>query len=257
VEVLLKIVACIKQVPDTAANVIVEDGKVDWSDAQLIINPWDEYAVEAALQIKEANGGTVTAVTIGSESARDALKHALAMGCDDALLINQTASLDTQGIAHILAAVINKIGEVELIFFGRETTDGNSGLVGAQTARLLGAASLSLAAAIKLEGNVIHAERVIEEGRQNVAAKLPAVVSITKDFGEARYPSFMGIRKASRAVIPVWQLTELGLEPSAPIISTLEVFNPPTRQTTCEMINGAPEEIANKLADLILAEKIL
>jgi electron transfer flavoprotein beta subunit len=253
----LKIIVCIKLVPDTAASVTVENGKVSWGDAQLIINPWDEYAVEAALQMKEATGGSVTAISIGSEGANEALKHALAMGCDEALLINETTDLDTQGIARILAAAVAKLEGAGLVFFGRETTDGNSGLVAAQTARLLGVTSLSLVAKIKFEDDLIHVERVIEEGRQILAAKPPAVVSITKDFGEPRYPSFMGIRKASRAVIPVWQLADLGLKPSAPIISTVEVFNPPTRQTTCEMITGSPEEIANTLANLILAEKIL
>jgi electron transfer flavoprotein beta subunit len=256
-EVHLKIIVCIKQVPDTAARVIVENEKVNWGDAQLIINPWDEYAVEAALQMKEASGGTVTAISIGAESVNEALKHALAMGCDDALRINETSTLDTQGIARILAAVVAKIGAADLVFFGRESTDGNSGVVAAQTARLLKIASLSHVAAIKSEGVSIRVERVIEEGRQIVSAKLPVVVSIAKDFGEPRYPSFMGIRKASRAVIPEWRLSELGLDAPKPLIDTLEFLDPPVRNTNCDMISGSPEEIASKLVDLILAEKVL
>ncbi len=83
----MKIVVCIKQVPDSTAKVVVEQGRVSWGDAPLIMNPWDEYAVEAALQQKEALGGTITAVTIGDESSKEALKRALAMGADDAILI--------------------------------------------------------------------------------------------------------------------------------------------------------------------------
>ena len=103
----MKIVVCVKQVPDTAAKVAVDNGKVGWGDAPLVINPWDEYAVEAALQMKESQGGTVTAVTIGGPSTADALKHALAMGCDDAILINDPALevLDTQSAARVLAAL--------------------------------------------------------------------------------------------------------------------------------------------------------
>jgi electron transfer flavoprotein beta subunit len=255
----LKIVACVKQVPDTAAKVAVENGKVTWGDAPLVINPWDEYAVEAALRMKEAQGGTVTALTIGSETAADALKHALAMGCDDAILINDPAlsNVDTQGVARVLAAAIKKIGAVDLVFFGREGVDGNSGLVASQTGRLLGFASLTFASVIKFEGGSLQVERATEEGRQIVTSKPPAVLSIVKDYGEPRYPSFMGIRKASKATIPTWTLAELGITAPVPVVSTVEILNPPAREVNCEIISGTPEEIADKLADKILAEKVL
>jgi len=256
----LKIVACIKQVPDSAAKVVVEGGKVSWGDAPLVINPWDEYAVEAALQQKEAHGGTVTAISISGETAKEAIKHALAMGADDAILINDPAlaSLDTQAAAQVLAAAIRKIGGVDMAFFGRQAIDGDSGLVPAQTARLLGWPALTLAAVIKIEGGNVRVERSIEEGRQIVSAKLPAVFSLVKDFGEPRYPSFMGIRKASRAEIPAWSLAELGIPAPASVITWLEIMNPPSREVTCEVITGgSPAEIAEALADKILAEKVL
>jgi electron transfer flavoprotein beta subunit len=257
----LKIVVCVKQTPDTAAKVTAESGKVSWGDAPLVINPWDEFAVEAALQMKEAeSGSTVTAVTIGPESATDALKHALAMGCDDAILINDPAlaNLDTQAVAQLLAAAIKKTDGVGLVYFGREAVDGNAGLVTAQTARALGWPSLSLAAVVKAEGGVIHVERGIEEGRQLVSAKPPAVLSITKDFGEPRYPSFMGIRKASKATIPTWTLADLGVAAPAPVVAQTEIMNPPSRDVTCEIISGGSmEETADLLADKILAEKVL
>jgi electron transfer flavoprotein beta subunit len=256
----LKIVVCIKQVPDSAAKVVVENGKVTWGDAPLVINPWDEYAVEAALQQKEALGGTVTAVSIGGESAKEAIKHALAMGADDAILISDPAlaSMDTQATAQVLAAAIQKIGGVDMAFFGRQAIDGDAGLVPAQTARLLGFPALTMSAVIKVDGGTVRVERSIEEGRQTVTAKLPAVFSLVKDFGEPRYPSFMGIRKASRAEIPVWPLANVGIPAPTAVITWPEVMNPPSREVTCEMISGGnPEEIAEKLADKILAEKVL
>ncbi len=256
----MKIIAFVKQVPDSAATVVVEDGKISWGDAPLVINPWDEYAVEAALQQKEAHGGTVTAISMGDESAKEALKHALAMGCDEAILISDPAlaNVDTRATAEVLAAAVRKVGEVDMIFFGRQAIDGDAGITPAQTARILGLPMLSLAASITVEGDTVKVERGIEEGRQIVSARLPAVFSIVKDFGEPRYPSFMGIRKASRAQIPVWSLADLGIEAPKAVVSWPEIMNPPKREVTCEFIEGdSPEEIAEKLADKILAEKVL
>jgi len=256
----LKIIACIKQVPDSEAKVKAEDGKVTWGDAPLVINPFDEYAVEGALQQKEAQGGTVTALCIGPESARDALKHALAMGADEAILITDAAlaELDTLGAARVLAAAINKIGGADMIVFGRQTLDNGSGLTTAQTARVLGLPLLGLAGQIKVQDGSVTVDRVIEEGRQTVSAKLPAVVSVVQSIGEPRYPSFMGIRKASKANIPVWSLGDLGIEAPAAVVARTELMNPPVKDTVVEMITGeTPEAIAETLVEKILAEKVL
>ncbi len=256
----MKIIACIKQVADSEAKVKAENGQVSWGDAPLVINPFDEYAVEGALQQKEAQGGTVTALCIGPASAKEALKHALAMGADDSILISDAAlaSLDTQGAAHILAAAINKIGGVDLVIFGRQTLDDGSGLTAAQTARILGWPMLGLSGQIKVDNQSLQVERVIEEGRQVVSAKLPAVLSVVQSIGEPRYPSFMGIRKASKAEIPIWSLKELGVSAPVSLVSRLELVTPPSRDITCEIISGdSPAAIAESLADKILAEKIL
>ncbi len=256
----MKIVACIKQVPDSAAKVVAENGQVSWGDAPLVINPWDEFAVEAALQQKEAHGGEVIAISMGDENSKEALKHALAMGCDSAILIADPAlkATDTAGTARVLAAAIQKVGGVDLAFFGRQAIDGDAGITPAQTARVLGWPMLSLASVIKVEGGKARVERSIEEGRQTVSADLPAVFSVVKDFGEPRYPSFMGIRKASRAEIPTWTLADLGIGAPAAIVAWPELMNPPSREVTCEIIaGGSPEEIADKLADKIIGEKVL
>ncbi len=256
----MKIIACIKQVPDSEAKVKAEGGQVSWGDAPLVINPFDEYAVEGALQQKEALGGTVTALCIGPESAREALKHALAMGADEAVLVSDVAlnDLDTVGAAKVLAAAIQKIGGADMVVFGRQTLDNGAGLTPAQTARVLGWPMLGLAGQIKVDGGSVQVERVLEEGRQSMKANLPAVLSVVQSIGEPRYPSFMGIRKASKATIPVWSLSDLGAAAPAPIVTRTELINPPTQETATEMITGeTPAEIAEKLADKIIAEKVL
>ena len=265
----MKIIACIKQVPDSEAKVKAENGAVNTGDAPLVINPFDEYAVEGALQQREANSGsTVTALCIGPESAKEALKHALAMGADDAILVSDPTlnELDTVGAARVLAAAIQKIGGVDMVIFGRQTLDSGSGLTAAQTARVLGLPMLGLVGQIKVEilsgaqgdGGSVKVERVIEEGRQSVSAKLPAVLSVVQSIGEPRYPSFMGIRKASKANIPVWSLGDLGISAPAPVVTRSELMNPPARDTSVEIISGeSPADIAEKLADKLIAEKVL
>jgi electron transfer flavoprotein beta subunit len=225
-----------------------------------VINPFDEYAVEGALQQKEAQSGTVTALCIGPESAREALKHALAMGADDAILISDPAleNLDTLGAARILAAAIQKIGGVDMVVFGRQTLDNGAGITPAQTARALGWPMLGLAGQIQVQDGNVTVERVIEEGRQTVGAKLPAVLSVVQSIGEPRYPSFMGIRKASKANIPVWSSIDVGVSAPEPIVKRSDLSNPPPRDTSVEIISGeTPAEIAGKLVDKIMAEKVL
>lgn len=256
----MKIIACVKQVPDSEAKVTAAGGKISWGEAPLVINPFDEYAVEGALQVKEAYGATVTALCVGPETGKEALKHALAMGADDAILVSDKAleNLDTQGAAQILAAAVKKIGEVDLVVFGRQTLDDGSGLTAAQTARVLGWPMLGFVGHIKLESNSIQVARVIEEGRQNVQAKLPVVLSIVQSIGEPRYPSFMGIRKASKTAIPVWSLADLGMAAPASVVLRSELITPPSREITCEMIGGdSPAAIAATLVEKVLAEKVL
>ncbi len=259
----MKIVVCVKQVPDSAATVIVEDGTVTWGGAELILNPWDEYAVEAALLTKEEHGGSVTVLTIAEEGTNEALKQALAMGCDEAIQIADPAlkNNDSQATARVLAASVNQIGEVDLVFFGRQAIDGDIGLTHSQTARAMGWPALTLTSAITAldpAGKSIQVERAVEEGRQVVDSNLPAVVSVIKDFAEPRYPSFMGIRKAARAQIPVWSLADLGIAAPGNKAVWPEVYNPPKREIVCEKIEGdTPQAIAEALVEKIMAEKIL
>jgi electron transfer flavoprotein beta subunit len=256
----LKIVVCAKQVPDSAAKVVVEDGKVSLGDAPLVINPWDEYAVEAALNTADATGGSVTVLSMGKEDDKEAIKHALAMGCGEAILLSDPALAGSDGVAgaRVLAAAIQKIGDVDLVFFGKQAIDTDTGTAPAMVARILGYPVMTLVSVIDMAGDHIKVQRDTEEGRQLVESKLPAVISIVKDYGEPRYPSFMGIRKAARATVPVWGLAELGLEVPTSVVSWPELMNPPVKDISNEIITGdSPKEIAEKLADKIMAEKVL
>jgi electron transfer flavoprotein beta subunit len=193
----------------------------------------------------------------------EALKTALAMGCDQAVLISDPAmsSADSQAVARVLKAAVLKVGEVDLLFFGRQAIDGDMGVTASQTARLLGWPMVGLVSLIQKvdpAGRTLSVERTLEEGRQVVESKIPAVLSVSKDIGEPRYPSFMGIRKASRAEIPTWTLADLGTTAPASYVSWPETMNPPAREVSTEIISGSsPQEIAQNLVEKIFEEKVL
>ena len=215
--------------------------------------------MELLRRLRESSSIPVIFLTSKDDEVDEAL--GLAMGADDAILVADpalTEGLDTVGAARVLAAAIQKIGGVDMAVFGRQTLDNGAGLTPAQTARVLGWPMLGLAGQIRVQDGSVTVDRVIEEGRQTVKAKLPAVVSVVQSIGEPRYPSFMGIRKASKATIPVWSLSDLGVSAPAAIVKRTELLNPPVRETAVEIITGeSPAEIADKLADKILAEKVL
>ncbi len=263
----MHIVACIKQTPDTAAKVEVKNSHATWGDAPLIINPWDEYAVEEAIRLKEKHGGKVTAISMGPESAKEALKTCLAMGCDDSILISDPALKGSDVIvtAAVLAAAIQKLGEVDMALFGNRAIDGDTGLTAAAVAAKLGWSPLTYLSKIEqidVGAKTISVERSLEEGKQLCAAKLPVVISVVKDINEPRYPSFMGIRKAAKAAIPTWSAADLGLDPAAvgaagSRVTWPEIYPLPPRQGAVEFIEGSPEEIAAKLVDKLMGEKVI
>lgn len=259
----MKIVVCVKQVPDTAATMSVEEGKISWGNAQLIINPWDEYAVEAALNIIADHGGEVIVLSMGKEGETEAIKHALAMGANDAVFISDPALKGADNIttAKVLAKAIQKIGKVNLAFFGQQSVDTNTGLLPAQVARVLAWPVIPLVSqfdAINPDEGTLRVNRALEEGKQIVEAQFPAVLSLTKDYGEPRYTSFMGIRKASRAKYPTWGLEDLAMELPASVVSWTDVTKPSKREIVNEFIDGeTPEEKAQNLVQKILEEKVL
>ncbi len=265
----MNIVVCTKQVPDSAATLKVdEQSNVSWGDAALVINPWDEYAIEEAIRLKEKFGGKVTVMTVGPEQSRDTLKQAVAMGCDEAFLISDPAFEGSDALAttHLLAQAIKKVGDVDLVAFGKQAIDGDTGLVPAGVARRLGWPLLSYVAKIdELDpgSKAIKVTRLLEQGRQSVGSKLPAVISVVKEINEPRYPSFMNIRKASKLQIPIVDAAAISADAGKigkahAAAEWLKVFPPPARAGTCEIITGdSPQAIAAALADKLMADKVI
>jgi electron transfer flavoprotein beta subunit len=263
----MHVVVCVKQTPDSAARLAVDGGAVSWGDSPLIVNPWDEYAIEEAVRLKEQHGGQVTAISVGPESAKEALKTCLAMGCDQAILISDPSLVGSDALAtsYVLAQAIRKLGDVDLALFGKQAIDGDTGLVPMGVARRLGWAPLTYTikiVALDLAAKTIRAERLLEQGKQVVTSTLPAVIGTVKDLNEPRYPSFMGIRKAAKAVIPTWSAADLELD-SAKIgtggsaASWPKVYGLPAHSGSVEMLTGTPAEIAVQLADRLQADKVI
>lgn len=265
----MHIVVCTKHTPDSEAKVSVDEaGNVSWGESPLIINPWDEYAVEEALLLRDQHGGTVTVISMGPEVALEALKHAVAMGCDEAVRVWDDACTgsDTLAASYVLAKTIEKLGDADLILFGKSAIDAQTWQTGPAVAKRLGIPSLMYVikvAGLDPDGKSITVERLLEEGRQVVSASLPAVVGTTKGINEPRYASFTGIRKAAKMEYPVWTLAEIGAEPdrvgaSGSGVRWPEVFTPPVREGEAEIVEGETvEQSARLLVEKLLAEKVV
>jgi electron transfer flavoprotein beta subunit len=261
----MKAVVCVKQTPSTTAVFTVTNGSVSWDDPggkPNVVNPWDEYAVEEAIRLKENHGATdAIALSMGDPSSDEALKTCLAMGCTDAVLVSDPAlnGTDTLGTAQVLAAAIEKIEGVEVALFGKQAIDGDSGHTPVQVARKLGWTPLTYVSAIKeVGGGKITVERLTDDGKETVTTNLPVVISVVKEINEPRYPSFMGIRKASKATIPTWTAADLGVSPGSPKTDWTDVYPMPPREGETEIIPGdSVEEQVRKLVDKLFEEKVI
>lgn len=254
------IVTFTRSTPDTTAKVEVgKDGGVTWGDAATVVNPWDEYSLEEAIVQAKNAGGKAAVIAVGGELHNEALKHSLAMGLDEAYRVDADAH-DGLTYATAAAAAVQKLGDVKLVLFGKESVDVGTDQHIYMTARKLGWTMLSSVAKIldvDYTAGTIRVEKVLEGVKQVVSSRLPAVVSVLKDINEPRYPSFIGIRKASKAVIPVWTLDELGVSAPGRKAEQVAYHNLPVRNVQVEMIEGTPEEQAKALVDKLLAEKVL
>ncbi len=266
-------IVCIKQVPDTTeVRIDPERGTLIREGVPSIINPFDTYAIEEGILLKEAHGGTATVITMGPPQALDVLKEAVAMGCDDAVLISDRAfsGADTWATAYTLAQAIHKIGDYDVILCGRQAADGDTGQVGPGIATQLGISQLTYVFRIReldLEGRTITVERLVEEGREVVISSLPCLITVVKDINSPRYPSFMGIRRANQREYPLWTAEDLCSDTGAEeacfgLIGSptkvVKVFTPSPREGECELVPAEdPIQAADVLSDHLLAEKIL
>jgi electron transfer flavoprotein beta subunit len=245
-----------------------EAGNVSWGESPLVINPWDEYAVEEALLLRDEHGGTVTVLSMGSEEALEALKHAVAMGCDEAVRVWDEACTgsDTLATSYVLAQAIKKMGDVDLVLCGKSAIDAETWQTAGALAHRLGWSSLMYVikiAELDPDGKAITVERLLEEGRQVVSAPLPAVVGTTKGINEPRYTSFIGIRKAAKMEYPAWTLADIGVEANrvgmaGSGVRWPQVFAPSTREGEAEIVAGETvEETAALLVEKLLTEKVI
>ena len=259
----MKIVVLIKQTPDTAElpAITAEEVRQGRVQATLVVNPWDEYAVEEALRVDERFGADAVVMTLGSPDATDALKRCLAVGIGEAKLIDRSGAAggDMWTTAAVLAAAVTAEGEVDLVLTGKQSVDENSSAVPIGVARKLGWPVLTnVAKIVDIADGRITVERLVDGRQEVVRCALPAVVSVGKEINEPRDPNIMGIRKANRATIPVATVADLGVSDLSARTQWTNLRKPESRATTVRMIDGATaQETAANLVDALLADKVL
>ncbi|MCP2259913.1 electron transfer flavoprotein beta subunit [Streptoalloteichus tenebrarius] len=212
----MNIVVLVKQVPDTNSErrLTDSDHTLDRASADVVLDEINERAVEEALRLQEAHGGEVTVVTMGPDSATDALRKALSMGADKAVHLSDAAlhGSDAVQTARALAKVIGTVEGVDLVLAGNEATDGRMGAVPAMVAEVLGLPALTHARKVEVDGSTVRVERETDEGVAFVEAALPALVSVGEKINEPRYPSFKGIMAAKKKPVTTLGLADAGID---------------------------------------------
>ncbi len=260
----MNIIVCIKQVPETTdvkinpeTNTLIREG------VPAIVNPFDENAIEAALKLKEKNGGKVTVITMGPPQAAEALKTSIAMGADEVYLISDRAfaGSDTWATSYTLAQAIKKIGDYNLILCGKQAIDGDTAQVGPGIAEWLNIPSVTFAVKIEAEADNAKVERMLEEVNEVVKTPLPAVITVVKQINEPRMPSLKGMMRAKKAEIKTLTAAELnadeknlGLNGSP--TQVVKIFTPPPKGGG-EILQGEPADIVSSLVSKIKERKII
>lgn len=235
----MKIAVCMKQVPDTETRVkISSDGmSLDSTDLQYIISPYDEFAIEEALLIKEKVGeGEVTVITVGSEGATKEVRQALGRGADSGVIISSGEDLDPRQIACALAEVLRDRGD-DLILFGRQSVDSQGAQVAALVARELNLPFVNDIAKLEIEGQKARIERATDGGGEVIECPLPAVLGCDKGLNDPRYPSLKGIMAAKKKPIETVEM-----QPVAASLETLEMALPPARPEG-KIVGEGPEAV--------------
>ncbi len=257
----MNIIVLVKQVPDTAevrinreTNTLIRDG------VPSIINPYDMFALEEALRLREKHGGKVTALTMGPPQAAEALKEAVALGVDDVVLVSDRAfaGADTWATSYALSMAIRKIGTYDLVIAGKQAIDGDTAQVGPETADML---SIPFVAYIRkidqVEGNKMVAERLMDEGYDVVEMSLPALITVVKEINTPRLPSLKGKMKAKSLKVTAWTAKDIGADENklglkGSPTQVVRIF-PPAPRGGREMLSGTIEEqvaaVAKKLKE--------
>ncbi len=257
-----RIIVCLKQAVD------VTQLKVDPATRQLItasaprkMSDFDKNALEEAVRLKEKNASEVVTVTVASEEAKTVLREALAMGADKAYVVNDAGlkDVDTLGTAHVLAEAIKKAGEFDLVLCGESSLDSFSGLVGSRVGELLSLPQVTSVRKLSVEGDAVVGERTLEDSIETVKAKLPALVTVTREINQPRIPSLMMIMKASKKEIVTWTLADLAVDKErlASKIEVVEVLAPKTERKRIRITGESVAEIADKLAKALIQEGVV
>ncbi len=254
----LKIIVCIKQVPDpegppSAFEVDSDAKRVTPVGIPPVINPFDTNALEAALRIKDSVGGTVVAISMVEKSATPVLKKALAAGADELLLLEDEhfRDLDSYSTANVLAAAIQKIGGYDLILAGRQAADWGFGQVGSTIAELLQIPSISLAQTVRVEDGKVVVEKLKRSGYEVIQAFMPTLVTASSEIGNLRLPSIQAIKDARDKPLTVWSMADLKLDPSR--LEARKIYGlspPPSRKRDCVYIDG--ESLQEKGENLVV-----
>lgn len=266
----MDVIVCVKQILDPEAP--PASFKVDVSANKVVPPPgvppvlstFDEYAVEAALRIKEAAGGKVTAISMGNNLQRDVVKKPLSMGADELILLEDVSfeGGDSWSVAYALALAIKKIGKYDLIFCGRQAADWDSGQVGSGIAEILGLPVVAVAKKVEVANGKVKVERMVSDGYEVVETSLPAVVTLSNEHDEPRYPSIKGIMAAKKVQPTVWKPADIGVKESdvgsaGRKLKLLKLYQP-VRETKCEIVHAeTPEETAANLAKKLREAKII
>jgi len=261
----MNVVVCLKQVPNTTkvkidpqTNTLVREG------IESIINPFDTYALEEGVRIKERYGGKVTAISMGPPQAEGALREAMSTGADEAILLSDSAfaGADTLATAYTLARAIDKLAPYDIIICGRQTIDGDTGQVGPELAEMLGIPFLAYASKIEeISNGYIRVKQMVEEGHELIEAPLPAVITVVKEINIPRLPSLRGIARSKSAVIPIWTAQELDVDKNMVGLSgsatrVIKVFFP-QRVHHGEILQGDMESQVESLIDKLRDAKVL
>lgn len=246
----MQIITCVKRVPDVAdidLEIAPDDREIRSDDLVYGINEWDNFAVEEAIRLREAHGGSVTAVTVGDEESEEVLRRALAMGADEAIRLSIPADLQPDGyaVARVLSQAISD-RPFDLILTGSVSGDSGEGLVGGTLAALLDIPQVALATSIEVEGRLARVRHEVEGGLERIVElDLPALVTVQTGINEPRYVSIRGIRKVARVEIPV---IEIDLDPPEVRVQIDELFLPQTDKRA-EILEGDIEDVVDQLVE--------
>ena len=223
-----------------------------------VVNGFDENAVEAALRIKDTQDATVTVLSMGQSFALDVMKKPLSMGADSLVLLQDEAfqnTVDSFTVAHVLTAAIRKLGDFDLIIAGRQASDWDNAQVPLAVAELLDLPSITIGKKVEVGDGLVNVERQTPEGTEIVEAPLPAMVTVSNELGQPRYPTLRGIMAATRKQPTIWSAQDLGINASElqQQVETVDLYLP-TTDKECEVIQGEDEADSGRLLALKLRE---